>query len=292
VTPTGGASGATAFVLDTDIGTNVDDLLALLFVLGSPELDLVGVTTVSGDTGVRAGVAAHALALAGRDEVPVVAGAGDALSGTPPRWAGHEAGLAPPAEPRRGATGWLHDAARRHGGGLVVGAVAPLTNLALALRADGGFASGVRRVHLMGGGAPPGAPDHNLRADAVAAAEVLDALAVVLCGVDATAGVTLDEPGLRAVLGPAADRPLGGFVLDHARVFWAGRGVDRSTPHDPLALLPAVRPDLVRSVIVPTAVAADGAVVDGGRPQRRVVAITPEGVAETYRRIAAGAASS
>jgi purine nucleosidase len=284
------------FVLDTDIGTNVDDLLALLFVLGSPELDLVGVTTVSGDTGVRAAVAAHALSLAGRGGVPVVAGAGTALSGRPPRWAGYEVELVAAGGWRRpdaGATDWLHDAARRHGGRLEVGAIAPLTNLALALRADPAFAAGVRRVHLMGGGGPPDAPDHNLRADAVAAAEVVAALDIGLCGVDVTAGVHLDEAGLRGLLGPAADGPLGRFVLGHARRFWRARGVVSSTPHDPLALLPAVRPDLVRIVPRPTEVVAagadEGALVERGPRRRRVAAISPEGVAETMRRIAAGA---
>ena len=37
-------------LLDTDIGSDVDDAFAVALILGSPELDLVGVTTVSGDT--------------------------------------------------------------------------------------------------------------------------------------------------------------------------------------------------------------------------------------------------
>ena len=41
-------------ILDTDIGTDVDDLLALSLVLTSPELELVGVTTVYGDVALRA----------------------------------------------------------------------------------------------------------------------------------------------------------------------------------------------------------------------------------------------
>jgi len=41
-------------VLDTDIGSDVDDLLALAMILGSPELSLRAVTTVYGDTALRA----------------------------------------------------------------------------------------------------------------------------------------------------------------------------------------------------------------------------------------------
>ena len=61
-------------VLDTDIGTDVDDALALALALASPELELVAITTVSGDTSLRARIAARLLALAGRADVPVHAG--------------------------------------------------------------------------------------------------------------------------------------------------------------------------------------------------------------------------
>jgi purine nucleosidase len=44
------------FVLDTYIGTNVDDALALPFALPSPELDLIGVTIFDGDVDTRARV--------------------------------------------------------------------------------------------------------------------------------------------------------------------------------------------------------------------------------------------
>jgi purine nucleosidase len=52
-------------ILDTDIGTDVDDALALAFALRHPEVDLAAVTTVSGDTHLRGQIAAPLLALAG-----------------------------------------------------------------------------------------------------------------------------------------------------------------------------------------------------------------------------------
>lgn len=60
-------------VLDTDIGSDVDDAMALALLLGTPELDLLGVTTVYGDTLLRARIARRYASLAGRD-VPVHAG--------------------------------------------------------------------------------------------------------------------------------------------------------------------------------------------------------------------------
>src|SRR5690349_2330079 len=79
-------------LLDTDIGTDVDDLLALALALNSPELELIGVTCVYGDVDLRARIAARALDLfGGVDHVPVTRGAREPLLRTRPvYWAGHE----------------------------------------------------------------------------------------------------------------------------------------------------------------------------------------------------------
>ncbi len=61
-------------ILDTDIGTDIDDTWALAMLLKSPELDLRLVTTATGDTTYRARLAARILDVAGRSDVPVAAG--------------------------------------------------------------------------------------------------------------------------------------------------------------------------------------------------------------------------
>ena len=53
-------------ILDTDIGTDIDDAFALALIIDSPEFDLLGVTTVSGDTAARARLAAKMLVGSGR----------------------------------------------------------------------------------------------------------------------------------------------------------------------------------------------------------------------------------
>ena len=62
--------------LDTDLGGDTDDACALAFLLGQPDVELAGVTTVADRAGRRAGYVRHCLGLAGRDGIPVVAGAG------------------------------------------------------------------------------------------------------------------------------------------------------------------------------------------------------------------------
>jgi len=66
--------------LDTDIGGDIDDLCALAMLLRWPDAEVTGITTVAEDGGRRAGYARYALALAGRTDIPVAAGA-DAAHG-------------------------------------------------------------------------------------------------------------------------------------------------------------------------------------------------------------------
>lgn len=61
--------------LDTDIGGDMDDVCALAMLLRWPDLDITGVTTVSDDRGRRAGYVDYMLKLAGRNGIPVAAGA-------------------------------------------------------------------------------------------------------------------------------------------------------------------------------------------------------------------------
>ena len=142
-------------VLDTDIGTDVDDALALALALASPELELVAVTTVSGDTTLRARIAARLLALAGRTDVPVHAGCAEPLGGTAGfAWFGHEGdgildrsrdAVAP--EPAVDALLRLF----REQDGLELVTIGPLTNVAVALERDPGLAGRIARLTAMGG---------------------------------------------------------------------------------------------------------------------------------------------
>jgi purine nucleosidase len=61
--------------LDTDLGTTIDDFAALVMVLGTPGVELTGITTSIDPGGRRAGYVRYVLGLAGRNDIPVVAGA-------------------------------------------------------------------------------------------------------------------------------------------------------------------------------------------------------------------------
>src|SRR5215216_2888788 len=108
-------------LLDTDIGSDVDDLLALALLVASPEVDLIGVTTVYGDTVLRARMTRLVLDQMERGSVPIGIGARETLTGRPIWWAGHE-GQGIPGLDRvqldEGATAaaLLHRAASEHQG--------------------------------------------------------------------------------------------------------------------------------------------------------------------------------
>jgi purine nucleosidase len=66
--------------LDTDFGGDPDDACALVMLLGYPDVEIVGITTNLDSGGRRAGCVRHYLKLAGRDDIPVAAGAEASLT--------------------------------------------------------------------------------------------------------------------------------------------------------------------------------------------------------------------
>ncbi len=237
-------------ILDTDIGTDVDDILALVLLARAPEMQLIGVTTVYGDTALRARMVHRVLDRMGLSRVPIGIGANETLTGRSVWWAGHEGdgieGLDQIAvDPSHTAADMLGRAAREHRGEWDLFAIGPLTNVALAIQADPEFASSLHHLYIMGGAFWMDTPEHNIKCDPEAAAIVVQSgIPMTLCGLDVTLQANLreaDMPRIRA----AADG-IGPLLEQQIRRWWAFIGANENHLHDPLAILPAVRPDLFR----------------------------------------------
>lgn len=232
-------------ILDTDLGTDVDDAMALAVLLGHPDVDLVAVTTVYGDTALRARLAQRYAGLAGR-RVSAYPGRSATLSGRAVWWAGHEGslheGLDAEVVETDDAVEVLVRAAARTPGELVVIAIGPLTNIAAALDADPAFATNVRRVVIMGGSfAPPGV-EHNLRSDDVAAQRVFaSSLRTVVTGLEITQQLRV---GPEEVTRMSAAGPLGAAVGRDIDQWWTHGGTGWNVPHDPVAVQTLLRPEL------------------------------------------------
>lgn len=251
-----------------DVDTGIDDALALIYLLASPDATLVGIASTAGNVAVDQ-VCANNLGLlemCGAAEVPVSRGADQPLSGPlPVRREGHgPKGLGhaelPPAGGRvtdyDAATAWVR-AARAHRGELIGLATAPLTNLALALRAEPELPTLLRRLVIMGGSYPPDSrepePEWNSRVDPTAAAEVFAAFGAhqrlpIVCGLNVTRQVAMTPQLLAALSGPAAVHR---FLQDAMRFYFEvhrDRGVGYlAYMHDPLAAAVALDPALIET---------------------------------------------
>ena len=243
----------TMVLLDSDIGSDVDDALALSVLLGSPEVDLVGVTTVYGDTTVRARLAARLidLATAGK-KVPVIPGAQMPLSGRPVWWAGHEGKAfddldTQPISQRRDAAEFLAEAAAAHPGQISLLAIGPLTNIANAMRIDPAFARNIGHLHVMGGhfGHPAPAAEHNIICDVDAAREVFDsAMPITVTGLEITTQLQLGPDSVKAIAQAGA---LGSALEREIDQWWKFHGHHWNNPHDPIAALTLIMPMLFKS---------------------------------------------
>jgi len=243
--------------LDCDPG--VDDAVALAYLLASPEVELVGIGSVSGNVSAADGArnALDLLALANRTGVPVAVGASHPqagrFAGGVPHIHGHVGigNVALPTSTQRpvteSAAQLLVRLATDHPG-LDVLAIGPLTNLALALRQDPELPAKVSAVTIMGGAAlVPGnltpVAEANIGNDPEAAAEVFAApWPITLVPLDATMEAVLEESDRQALL--SSGSPLAqtlGAILDLYYEFYVGTYGRRCCAlHDPLAAAVAV----------------------------------------------------
>jgi inosine-uridine nucleoside N-ribohydrolase len=143
------ARAATPVIIDTDVGDDIDDAYALAFAASDPRLDLVGVTTAWGDTGLRRRLTLRLLAAAGRSDVPVAQGRAtpDSVRFTQAAWAA--GGPDPP--PGIGALEFISDEVRKRPGQITLVALAPLSNIQDLIDHDPATLRGLKRIVIMGG---------------------------------------------------------------------------------------------------------------------------------------------
>jgi purine nucleosidase len=260
-----------------DCDTGIDDSLALAYLLRSPEAEIVGIGTVSGNTDstTAARNTLALLALAGRPGVPVAIGAHDflteAYAGGSPYVHGDNGfgnvdipdSTVPPVAGDAAELLWR--SAQAHPGELRVIAVGPMTNLAIALERYPALPGLVHSVTIMGGTAmAPGnvtpVAEANFWHDPEAAAAVFDAdWDLTMVGLDVTMTQRMHESHRDALL--ASTDPLAvaiGHALDYYFEFYISHFGERTAAlHDPLAAAVALGTGGLRlAPLVPVAVDA------------------------------------
>jgi len=275
--------------LDTDIGGDIDDVCALAMLLRWPDVDVAGITTVAEENGRRAGYARYLLRLAGREEIPVAAGADVSLGRYRDRLDYPDEGRYWP-EPVPAAPGPLDDALQllkaSIDSGAVIAAIGPFTNLALLEDAFPGILARARLV-LMGGYIRPTRPgfprwssrdDYNVQQDTAAMQRVCEAAHPLLVPITVTVETAFRRaylPGLECSgsVGALIARQGLAHYADHQNVARHG-GTSPRLPndilnfqHDPLTVAVALGWDGVTIEALPLRLCIDdGWLLEEERP--------------------------
>jgi len=243
--------------LDTDIGSDVDDAIALAFAIRHPSVDLRAVTTVSGDTALRARIARRLLELGGRAEVPVGAGVPSPTEGPGSRaWFGHEGvGLLEGDAPAAPSTDGVALLLQTMDQATELATVGALSNVAAALDRDPSFRSRPRRhVAMAGSLAPPdgdGPTEHNASVDPVSTVRALTSgIPTLLVPYDVTVRTVWREEHLETLrrgddLCVALARLIDVWVPVLRRIARGDAGDAVAGLHDPLTLAAIIEPRFV-----------------------------------------------
>ncbi len=249
-------------IIDTDPG--IDDAMAIHFAFAHPDIEVLGLTTVFGNvhalTATRNALALVGMASACATAVAHGADAPLVLPLNPPADYVHGAegfGDVPAAHPKaepdsRPAATFICDSINQNPGEVTLCAVAPLTNLALALRHDPQIVERVRQVVIMGGAVDTRGnvsewAEANIWGDPHAADEVFAApWPITLVGLDVTEKVHCTPEDFDSL---AASSPVIGGFLNEAVQFYFGfhrqrHDVDACFLHDPSAVIAITDPDM------------------------------------------------
>lgn len=246
-------------ILDTDIGTDVDDAMALALAVKSPEIDIEGVTTVYGDVQLRARLAKKLLTLGGDSDTPVYAGIEKPLlHNREIFWPGHEGeGVLTDNDDltiaSQHAVDFIINTVMHHPGEVTLVPIGPLTNIASAIIREPEIVENVKEIVLMGGvtrlgdnGAELPFIEHNIKCDPEAASLVFSSGApITMVGLDVTMKVSItknDKDQLRA-----SGKPLNEALANLIERWLNVIRQDRCTMHDPLAVSLLIDRSLVRT---------------------------------------------
>lgn len=222
-----------------DIGHSIDDFFSVALAACSPELDLLGVTTVADGRGIRAVITRLLLDAYGRSDVPVAYGEGigpfDALYAS---WAQRSAAFRRPKRRRHSdfprALEFMRSVLLERGPlSLVV--IGPLTNVAALLRRWPELARRIKHIYFTGGWVTQALPEHNVRLDPESALAVLEHdVPCTAFGCEVTRGFRLLSPHQAQLA--SATCP-GATILHALYTEWCRfRGVQSPELHDPMLI--------------------------------------------------------
>jgi len=221
-------------ILDTDIGDDIDDAIALTFACKRPEIELLAVTTCHLCTNERARLAAKQLRLL-RADVPYAAGPRLPLTPVgeeerrrfsqkrPIEHAFVKDGEALPPPAAEDAIELMYDVVSRFPGQVALVTIGPLTNAASLLERYPDADEKLECIAMMGGDYPGSKREYNMSADPLASAMVLRSRTVKFMGTwEVTRGVVMADRDLAALR--AAEDPACEGLVEQIDLWWPHRG--------------------------------------------------------------------
>lgn len=233
-------------LLDTDPGNDIDDAVAISYLLKQPRCELLGITTVSGPVAQRAAIAEVLCRSVGREDVPIVAGRSQVLSyGQGQPWCAQYA----PIEhlphsldyPEDQAVDFLRNTIRSRPGEIMLVSIGPFMNLALLFAVDPEIPFLLKGLYSMAGKFFAGnEPEWNCLIDPVATSMVVKAPrpAHYWFGLDVTTQCVMSP---EEVSKKFVGQPLQTVVPMAEKWF---SHTNKMVFHDPLAVATIFRPDL------------------------------------------------
>ena len=271
-------------ILDSDLGSDVDDAFAVALLLASPELEILGITLGHGQTGKRGRLACRLLYETGREDIPVALGRPTPLVvGHPeitepdPRqfsWAEGFTDVKPIDSP---AADFIADQLHRHPGQITLISVGPVSNLADLVQKDPEALKLAKRVYSMFGsfylgygGSPVPSAEWNVRADIPSARTLSSSNApITYAGLDVTAFVELKAEQRQALWSH------GSTLTDAFEALYRLWGRETPILFDPVPIGMVLWPELFRTRAAHVRTTAEGfTVIDESRPPNSRVAMS------------------
>lgn len=252
-------------IIDTDIGDDIDDALAIALALKSPELEVLGVTTVYKNTRLRAAIARRLLAVYGKKHIPVLPGIRMPLKEPV------DCGEIPcqfEAVENDGTNDYDNNDMGQNAVGFIIEtvrsvedvtliALGPLTNIAAAIAEEPEISKRARLV-LMGGVVSAPYAENNIKCDAEAARLVFESgIPITMVGLDVTLQCCLDLSHVERISSSGREEHQ---FLSRLIDIWQtkfmgmvfnswGAPFERVAPtlHDPLAVAYVIEPSLLKT---------------------------------------------
>jgi inosine-uridine nucleoside N-ribohydrolase len=239
-------------ILDTDIGDDIDDALALTLAVMSGEIELLGVTTVFKNAEQRAELACCVLEALGRGDIPVYAGIGKTILQSIPDWekvaASHRPRQMeilkkqpPSLQPQSGrAVDFIIDTVMSGDGDITLVPVGPLTNIAAAFITEPRLARKAK-ICMMGGATDRVRPEWNALCDPEATRVVFSTgVPITMVGLDVTTKCVMRYEQVKAI--GAVNRPINRICFELIHLWGGNNPEPRPMLHDPLAVAMVIDP--------------------------------------------------